>query len=249
MRGKPCTRLIVISILVLFVGVARADFESEVIELVNLEREACNCGLHPLRYNQELTVAARRHSQDMGDRNYFSHTTPKPEEIKFNERITDAGYNYQTCGENIAAGYATPEAVVDGWMNSDGHRDNILDPDYCDIGVGYAAVNGSQYYHYWTQDFGRRAGVTQCPEPVAVPPAPETPVLSDTSDTGGGGDGGGCFIGVSSTSGKIGALVKSFFNSQNWRDTVDAAEELDRPEEEGLGTRSNAEIYWWLKPS
>jgi hypothetical protein len=240
MRCKPCTRLIVISSLLLFVGVAQADFESEVIELVNVEREACNCNLHPLSYNQELTVAARRHSQDMGDQNYFDHTSLDGR--KFNERITDAGYNYQTCGENIAAGYATPEAVVEGWMNSDGHRANILDPDYCDIGVGYAAVDGSQYYHYWTQDFGRRAGVTQCPAPVAAPPATETPVLSDTSDTG--GDGGGCFIGVSSTSGKIGALVKTFFGSQSRHDAVDAAEELDRPKEEGLGTRSNAEIYW-----
>ena len=227
MRCKPCTRLIVISIVLLLVAVARADFESEVIDLVNAEREACNCDLRPLSYNQELTVAARRHSQDMGDRNFFSHTTPKPDEIEFQDRITDAGYNYQTCGENIAAGYATPEAVVDGWMNSDGHRRNILDPDYCDIGVGYAAVDGSQYYHYWTQDFGRRAGVTQCPAPVAAPPATETPVLSDTSDTG--GDGGGCFIGVSSTSGKIGALVKTFFGSQSRHDAVDAAEELDRP--------------------
>jgi hypothetical protein len=242
MPCRPCTRLIVISVLLLIVGAAQADFESEVIELVNIERETRN--LHPLSYNQELTVAARRHSQDMGDRNYFSHTTPKPEEIKFNERITDAGYNYQTCGENIAAGYATPEAVVDGWMNSDGHRENILDPDYCDIGVGYAAVNGSQYYHYWTQDFGRRAGVTQCPATVAAPPASETPVLSDTSDTGGGGDGGGCFIGVSSTSGKIGAIVKTFFGSLSRQGAVEAAEELDRPEEEGLETRSNAEIYW-----
>jgi hypothetical protein len=240
MRCKPCTRLIVISSLLLFVGVAQADFESEVIELVNVEREACNCNLHPLSYNQELTVAARRHSQDMGDQNYFDHTSLDGR--KFYERITDAGYNYQTCGENIAAGYATPEAVVEGWMNSDGHRANILDPDYCDIGVGYAAVDGSQYYHYWTQDFGRRAGVTQCPAPVAAPPATETPVLSDTSDTG--GDGGGCFIGVSSTSGKIGALVKTFFGSQSRHDAVDAAEELDRPKEEGLGTRSNAEIYW-----
>jgi hypothetical protein len=248
MRCKSFTRLIVISALLLFVGVARADFESEVIDLVNAEREACNCDLHPLRYNQELTVAARRHSKDMGDRNYFSHTTPKPEEIKFNERITDAGYNYQKCGENIAAGLATPEAVVDGWMNSEGHRKNILDSDYCDIGVGYAAVNGSDFYHYWTQDFGRRAGVTQCPEPVAAPPATETPVLSDTSDTGGGGDGGGCFIGVSSTSGRIGALVKSFFDSQNWRDAVDAAEELDRSREEGLGIPSSSELYRSLNP-
>ena len=233
MPYKPCTRLIVISILLLFVAVAQADFESEVIELVNVEREARN--LHPLSYNQELTVAARRHSQDMGDRNYFDHTTPAPDSIKFYERIVDAGYNYRNCGENIAAGYATPAAVVDGWMDSDGHRANILDPDYCDIGVGYAAVNGSDFYHYWTQDFGRRAGVTQCPVPVAVPPATETPVLSGSSDTSGGGSGGGCFIGSLSASGKIGAFVKNFFGSQSRRGTVDAAE--DR------GIRSSSDLY------
>jgi len=217
MRCTPCTRFIVIGILVLFVAVAQADFESEVIELVNAEREACNCGLHPLSYNIELTVAARRHSQDMGDRNYFDHATPDgtPDGIAFYERITDAGYIYQACGENIAAGYATPEAVVDGWMNSDGHRANILDPDYCDIGVGYAAVDGSQYYHYWTQDFGRRAGVTQCPEPVAVPPATEAPVLSGSSDPGGGGGGGGCFIDASFTSGKLAVIVKNLLGSHD----------------------------------
>ena len=252
MRCTPCTRRIVISILLLFVGVARADFESEVIELVNAEREARN--LHPLSYNQELTVAARRHSQDMGDRNYFDHSTKDgtPDGIPFFERIIDAGYNYQTCGENIAAGLATPAAVVDGWMNSDGHRANILDPDYCDIGVGYAAVDGSKYYHYWTQDFGRRAGVTQCPDAVAVPPgteipvtappATEAPALSDTSDTGGGGGGGGCFISTSSISEKFVVIVKDLLGSQIRRGAVDAAEEMDRPREEGLGTRSSSEL-------
>ena len=216
MPCKPCTRLIVISILLLFVGVAQADFESEVIELVNVEREARN--LHPLSYNQELTVAARRHSQDMGDQNYFDHTSLDGK--KFYERITDAGYHYQTCGENIAAGLTTPATVVDGWMNSDGHRANILDPDYCDIGVGYATVGGSQYYHYWTQDFGRRAGVTECPEPVAVSPATETPVRSACDEIprpaarvtrAGAGVEGDVSLACSSASGKIGALVKNLF--------------------------------------
>ena len=252
MPCKPCTRLVVISILLLFAGVAQADFESEVIELVNVEREARN--LHPLSYNQELTVAARLHSQDMADQNYFNHTSLDGRE--FYERIIDAGYNYRNCGENIAAGYASPEAVVEGWMNSDGHRRNILDPDYCDIGVGYAAVAGNQYYHYWTQDFGRRAGLTACPEPVAAPPATETPAnappateiptTSETSDTGGSGGGGGCFIGSSSASGKIGALLKNFFGLCSRCTALDATEDRDRPKEEDRGTQSNAELYWVL---
>jgi hypothetical protein len=249
MLCKPCTRLIVISVLFLFVGMAQADFESEVIELVNIEREARN--LHPLSYNLELTVAARRHSQDMGDQNYFDHTSLDGR--MFFERIIDAGYDYRNCGENIAAGYATPAAVVDGWMNSDGHRANILDPDYCDIGVGYAVVNVSDFYHYWTQDFGRRAGVTQCPVPVAVPPATEIPVTappateipatSGAIDTGSGGGGGGCFIGCLSASGKIGALLKNFFGLRTRCIAVDGAEDRDRPKEEDQRTHSNAELY------
>ena len=232
MPCKSFTRLIVISVLLLIVGVAQADFESEVIELVNVEREALN--LHPLSYSEELTVAARRHAQDMGDQNYFNHTSLDGRE--FYERIIDAGYDYRNCGENIAAGYATPADVVDGWMNSDGHRANILDPDYCDIGVGYAAVGGSQHYHYWTQDFGRRAGVTECPEPVVDPPATEMPVLSGASDGGGGGSGGGCFIGSSSVLGKIVTTVKNLFDSHSWLGAVHAAEER--------GTRSSSELYW-----
>jgi hypothetical protein len=229
----------------LFVGVAQADFESEVIELVNVEREARN--LHPLSYNQELTVAARRHSQDMADQNYFDHTSQDGRE--FYERIADAGYNYQSCGENIAAGYATPAAVVDGWMNSDGHRANILDPDYCDIGVGYAAVDGNQYYHYWTQDFGRRAGVTECPEPVVLPPATEIPATSGSSDTGGSGGGGGCFIGSSLAQGKMVEFVKNFFGLHSRCGAAEAAEGQDRSNEEDRGTHSIPTLYRELNPS
>ena len=187
MLRKRFRRFIVISILLLFVGMAHADFASEVIELVNIEREARN--LHPLSYNEELTLAARLHSQDMGDQNYFDHTSLDGRE--FYERIAGAGYDCQICGENIAAGYSTPEAVVDAWMNSDGHRANILDPDYCDIGVGYAAIAGSDFYHYWTQDFGRRAGVTECSEPVAPPSTTNIPAITGSSDTSSGGGGGG----------------------------------------------------------
>jgi uncharacterized protein YkwD len=186
MSRKRFMRHIIISILLLFVGMAHADFESEVIELVNIEREARS--LHPLSYNEELTLAGRLHSQDMGDQNYFDHTSLDGRE--FYERIADAGYDYQISGENIAAGYPTPEAVVDAWMSSDGHRANILDPNYCDIGVGYAAVAGSDFYHYWTQDFGRRAGVTECPEPVASPSTTNTAIRGSSGTASGGGGGG-----------------------------------------------------------
>ncbi|MGB8427989.1 MAG: CAP domain-containing protein [Desulfobacterales bacterium] len=204
MSPKRFTWLIATGLWLLLVGLAAADFESDVIELVNSERAARD--LHALSYSEELTVAARRHSQDMAAQDYFSHTSLDGR--LFNERITAAGYEYRTCGENIAAGQPTPAAVVKGWMNSDGHRANILSPDYCDIGVGYAPAEAASYAHYWTQDFGRRAGVTACPEPAAAPPAeeesepPDAPPAVDTPATGdadgtigdGGGGGGGCFI-------------------------------------------------------
>jgi uncharacterized protein YkwD len=72
------------------------------------------------------------------------------------QRITRAGYIWRTYGENVAAGYTTPESVVAGWMQSDGHRANILNPAFRDIGVGYAYGASSTYKHYWTQVFAAR---------------------------------------------------------------------------------------------
>ena len=89
---------------------------------------------------------ARYKSQDMADNRYFSHTSPtygSPFQM-----IKAFGLSYRTAGENIAMGYSTPQAVVDGWMNSSGHRANILNASYTQIGVGYV-VQG----HYWTQMF------------------------------------------------------------------------------------------------
>jgi hypothetical protein len=100
----------------------------------------------------------------MGRQNYFSHASLDGRTA--GDRIEDAGYTWNTYGENIAAGQPTPEDVIDGWMSSSGHRANILDPNFCDIGVGYAYVAASTYRHYWTQDFGRRSGVGSCPPTV-----------------------------------------------------------------------------------
>ena len=141
-------------------GPVYADFESEVIDLVNVERDAE--GLPPLSYDASLADAARGHSEDMGRQDYFSHTSLDGRSP--GDRIEDAGYTWNTYGENIAAGQPTPEDVIDSWMSSSGHRANILNPNFCDIGVGYAYVADSTYRHYWTQDFGRRSGVSSCSE-------------------------------------------------------------------------------------
>ena len=121
-----------------------SSFESEVIRLVNEIRT--QNGLKVLTANWELSRVARYKSQDMVDNRYFSHTSPtygSPFQM-----IKAFGLSYRTAGENIAYGQSTPRAVVNAWMNSSGHRANILNASYTQIGVGYVAKG-----HYWTQMF------------------------------------------------------------------------------------------------
>ena len=119
-------------------------FENEVIRLVNEQRS--KNGLKPLTANWELSRVARYKSQDMVDNRYFSHTSPTygtPFQM-----IRVFGLTYRTAGENIAYGQRTPQTVVNAWMNSSGHRANILNASYTQIGVGYVSSG-----HYWTQMF------------------------------------------------------------------------------------------------
>jgi uncharacterized protein YkwD len=125
-----------------------AAAEAEVVTLVNTERATAGC--NPLTVDARLTTAARRHSQDMADRGYFDHTTP--DGVTFDARITAAGYLFRGAGENIAKGQRTPAAVMASWMNSPGHRANILNCKFNDLGVGLAR-NGA-LTPIWTQDFG-----------------------------------------------------------------------------------------------
>ena len=121
-----------------------ASYEHEVVRLVNEIRQ--QNGLKPLTENWELSRVARYKSQDMLDNRYFSHTSPtygSPFQM-----IKAFGLSYSTAGENIAKGYASPQAVVNGWMNSSGHRANILNVSYTQIGIGYVAQG-----NYWTQMF------------------------------------------------------------------------------------------------
>jgi len=135
-----------------------SNAENEVVTLVNLERQILN--LHPLQWDSRLYVAALGHAQDMAQQDYFEHTSLDGRTA--GTRITQAGYVWSTYGENIAAAYATPVAVVEGWMNSSGHRANILSSSFCDIGVGYAYSASSRYGDYWTQDFGKEQDVVTC---------------------------------------------------------------------------------------
>lgn len=120
------------------------SFEEQVVALVN-EQRAAN-GLQPLTLSTALSNAARAKSQDMHDNHYFAHESPtygSPFDM-----LTSFGISYRSAGENIAMGYATPEAVMNAWMNSSGHRANILNASYTQIGVGYVADG-----NYWTQEF------------------------------------------------------------------------------------------------
>lgn len=134
---------------------AYADLEDQVLDLVNQRRsEGADCGSQgsfaatsALTMNGALRCAARVHSKDMSDRNFFDHTNPDQEDPF--DRMDRAGYVYSFAGENIAVGYPTADAVMDGWMGSDGHCSNIMNPNYTEIGVGY--YDGA----HWTQTFGR----------------------------------------------------------------------------------------------
>jgi uncharacterized YkwD family protein len=119
-------------------------FEKQVVELTNAER--AKQGLAPLTLDTELSKVARTKSQDMKDKNYFDHNSPtygSPFDM-----MKSFGVSYKSAGENIAQGQTTPEQVVQAWMDSQGHRENIMNSSFTHIGVGYVASG-----NYWTQMF------------------------------------------------------------------------------------------------
>jgi uncharacterized protein YkwD len=138
-----------------------AAFEARVVELVNQER-ARNGNLPPLKLVSSLTAAARYHAMDMGQDDYFSHESRDragdghARACGTFDRINLWYKGWMGAGENIAAGYGSPEAVVQAWMNSEGHRGNILNRSYAEIGVGYYEGSG-KFPSYWVQDFGVRS--------------------------------------------------------------------------------------------
>lgn len=121
--------------------------ENEVIRLVNIERS--KRGLQTLRANWELCRVARYKSQDMINKNYFSHTSPTyGSPFKMMETF---GIRFSAAGENIAMGQRSAQEVMNSWMNSPGHRSNILSATYSEIGVGLAKSSSGRLY--WTQMF------------------------------------------------------------------------------------------------
>ncbi|MDY0406851.1 CAP domain-containing protein [Virgibacillus sp. 179-BFC.A HS] len=121
-----------------------SEYEQQVVDLTNQER--AKQGLKPLKADLELSRVAREKSHDMAVNGYFSHNSPtygSPFDM-----MKSYGIKYNTAGENIAKGQKTPQEVVNAWMNSEGHRANILNPNFTKIGVGYSAQG-----NIWTQQF------------------------------------------------------------------------------------------------
>lgn len=141
-----------------YLSAANAAFEQQVAELVNQERAAA--GLPPLKRIEALDQAARYHAVDMAFDYYFTHESYDRsgsvlvEVCKFSQRVGGFYPGWSWLGENIAAGYSTPAAVMKGWMESKGHRENILNTSAREFGLGY--YGGGSWGHYWVQDFGSR---------------------------------------------------------------------------------------------
>lgn len=121
--------------------------EQQVLSLVNEERSKRD--LPSLKMDTAISQVAILKSEDMRDSNYFNHTSPSygsPFEM-----MKSFGISYKYAGENIAAGQPSADAVMKSWMNSPGHKANILNKNYTHIGIGH--VTGGKYTHYWTQQF------------------------------------------------------------------------------------------------
>jgi uncharacterized protein YkwD len=171
----------------------RSTWEQEVVELVNQQRWN-NGQLPPLKRVDLLDSSSELHSTNMAQRDFMAHCDPDTLTLP-GDRMIDAGYNWSSAAENIAAGYSSPAAVIAGWMGSSGHRANILSTTYRELGVGYVYqsndagnvvfdrngdcvpddFNNGPYYHYWTQNFGMRNTVY----PVVIEREAETTSSAD----------------------------------------------------------------------
>lgn len=138
---------------------SRDDIQSSTLSLINEARSvARSCGdtffeaAGPVTWNNKLAAAAQVHSDDMALHNFFSHTGSDGSDIS--QRIDAQQYNWRTIGENIAAGQQTTESVIDAWLDSPGHCQNIMNAKFAEVGVTCVENNNSDYSQYWTNVFG-----------------------------------------------------------------------------------------------
>jgi uncharacterized protein YkwD len=162
------------------IGVVDGNFEQQLAVLVNQARQ--EVGLPPLKLVEGLSFAARYHAADLGVEDYFQHDTFDRSTSDLDwvcawwQRVEAYYPSFDALGENIAAGASTPEMAMELWMNSDGHRANILDTGFREIGIGYARAD-SAYQHYWVQDFSAGASYPLVIEgELAITDSPEVQV-------------------------------------------------------------------------
>ena len=154
---RPCVWFVALAFAFLPLAVAQekkdelklTKEEEEVIELTNAERKKAE--LPPLKMNAKLMTAARGHAANMAKQDKLEHTL---DEKTATDRVKDAGYKYRQMGENIAWGAEKPKQLVEGWMESPIHKENILTPEFTEIGVGVAKNEKGE--PYWVQVFGSR---------------------------------------------------------------------------------------------
>lgn len=193
----------------------RADLAAQVVSLVNDHR--AQLGLQALVVSPALDAAATWKARNMAAYGYMEHDDPAPAARTAQDRITACGYAEGEWAEDIATGYATAQAVVDGWLGSPEHRANIEAPEFAVTGVGAAAAAGGPVY--WSQTFGVVAGsegILTAPE-ATVPDAVDAPAATpaDTAGTPAAGtvrvscaqQGRRVACRVGGTSGASGAMV------------------------------------------
>jgi uncharacterized protein YkwD len=146
-----------------------SEFVPEVIALINAERT--KRGLNPLVVNEKLNRSAQFHTDYMAEKDCYEHECPGGP--KLTQRIRKFGYVYTSTAENIAAGYSSPAEAAVGWMNSPGHRRNILTPEFTDVGAGYVYLPNDggkeQWGHYWTMNFGATVSDYSNDRPLGSP--------------------------------------------------------------------------------
>lgn len=131
--------------------------DQDAVQLLTLCNDARRAhGVSPLQWSAQLATVAQRHAEAMAIEGYFDHVDRQLRAV--GERLNDNGYRYRWAGENISAGLGSIAAVFDWWMQSDGHRANILSASFAETGLGYHAVDPDRWnmHHYWVQVFGTR---------------------------------------------------------------------------------------------
>jgi uncharacterized protein YkwD len=138
-----------------------AELPQDILQRINAARAAGQrCGARsmapalPLKWDPALYGAAAEHSQDMARRNYFEHETPEGQDV--GERANAQAYDWKSVGENIAGGDRNVAEVVQAWLASPEHCENIMDPGFRDVAVACVARPGTQWGTYWTMVLGRR---------------------------------------------------------------------------------------------